>query len=801
MLIHYLKTILRQLFRHKLFSFITITGLAIGIGCTILIGLFINDEFSFDRFHTNSDRIYRLTQEFNAPGEQTHVPYAGPAIGPALVQEFSGIEQVTQLGITAPVMLGFNESFVVPQGSETYYATDNFFDVFSFPLLSGNPQAALSDPYSIVITKSLAERLIGETNPVGEFLYFNVHGQERQALKITGILEKVPSNSHLQFEALVSFSTLEEINQSNPGWNEQFMSTYLLLRDDQDAATIESGLHDFLVKHEGATKASTRSFFLQTLHDIHLRSAHLDSDRAIRGDLQLVLLLLGIALGIILMASINFMNLATARSVDRAREIGVRKSFGAQRKQLIKQFLSESVLFAFTALIISLFLVEMALPAYNSFVGKELHINYLQTGFLFIGFTVLIGLMSGIYPALFLSLFKPIHVLKGRLGTGTRSHSLRKVLVVSQFSIAILLFISTGIVFQQINYIQNKDLGFERDRVLYTVIPSNTPGGNELFKQELLQHSNISSVGRAVVRPLYSVKSDFPNTPTYAELNGEMIQPETTLRWLEVGYGFLEAFEMELLAGRAFSEDRPTDATEAFILNETAIQEIGWDSPDEAIGKAFQYDGQQGTIIGVLKDFNFESLHSDILPFVVRYNKFSPMVFVKVAPENIPSTVAYIQQTWEKHSTSKEAFNYQFMDEIYTQYYTPEKNLQTILFAFALLAILITCLGVFGLTLFSVEQRKKEIGIRKVLGASSKSVVALLSREMLLLFLVANSIAWPLAYYGMNTWLENFAYSISTGITSFLFGGLLVGFITFMILSYQSLKAAHTNPIDTLRHS
>lgn len=801
MLVHYLKTVLRQLFRHKFFSFITITGLAIGIACSVLISLYVYDEYSFDRFHTNANHIYRLTQEFNAPGEQFHVPYAGPLTGPALASEFPGIEQVTQLGITAPVMLGFNETYVVPEGSETYYATPNIFDFFTFPLLSGNPATALSDPYSIVITESLAKRLLGDTDPVGEFLYFNVHGQERQALQITGVLEKIPSNSHLRFEALVSFSTLEEINRNNPGWNDQFVSTYLLLRDGQQASSIENELHDFMVKHEGSTKASTRSLFLQALTDIHLQSNHLNSDRAIRGDLQLVLLLLGIAVGIIFMAGINFVNLTTARSVDRDREIGVRKSFGAQRKQLMKQFLSESVVFAFLALFIGLFLVEMMLPAFNSFVGKALYISYAEVWYLFIGFAVFTGLLSGIYPALFLSLFQPIHVLKGKSGAGANNSGLRKVLVVFQFSIAILLFISTGIVFQQLNYIQEKDLGFKKDRVLYTVIPSGAPEGNELFKQELLQHSNISSVGRAVVRPLYSVASDFPNTPTLAEINGEMVQTETALRWLEVGYGFLETFEMQLLAGRAFSEDRATDATEAFILNETAIQEIGWPSPPEAIGKSFEYDDQKGTIIGVLKDFNFESLHSSILPFVVRYNRFSPMVFIKIGPDNIQNTVTYVQQIWEKHSTSKEPFNYQFMDEIYSQYYTSEKNLQTILFAFALMAVFITCLGVLGLTVFTVEQKKKEIGIRKVLGASSKNVVGLISREMLLLFAIANVVAWPLAYYGMNTWLLNFAYRVTPGIFPFMLSAFLVGFITFLILGTQSLKAAQANPVDTLRHS
>lgn len=801
MLGHYFKTIIRQLSARKFFSTITISGLAVGIACTILIALFIVDEFSYDNFHADADRIFRLTQEFNAPGEQAHVPYVGPGFGSAIKKELSGIEKVVQMGITAPVMLGFNETFVVPEGSETYYANPEILDVFSFSLKKGDPQTALDNPYSIVVTEELAKKLMGNAEPMGQFLYFAVHGGERQALQITGILDNIPSNSHLQFPALVSFSTLEDINKNNSGWSEQFVTTYIKLNDNSDTAQIENHLNGLLVKQIGETKAATRSVFLQPLLDIHLNSKHLSSDRAITGDLQLVLLLLGIALGIILMACINFMNLATAQAVGRAREIGVRKSFGAERSQLIKQFLGESTFFTAIALLIGMVLVEFALPYYNEFVGKSLYLSYQDTWPFLIGFALILGILSGVYPALFLSLFRPINVLKGNTATGSKSHGLRKALVVTQFSIAILLFISAGIVYQQLGYIQSKDLGFEKEQVLYTVIPSGGPEGNVLFKQELLQHSNIHSVGRAVVRPLYNVQSDFPSSPTFAEVNGKMIQPETALRWLEVGYGFLETFELQLLAGRSFSEDRPTDATEAFILNETAIKDIGWKTPQEAIGKAFQYDNQTGTIIGVLKDFNFESLHSNILPFVIRYNRFSPMVFVKVGPGDTQNTVTYIQNTWEKYSTSKEPFNYQFMDDIYKQYYTPEKNLQSLLTIFALLAIFITCLGVLGLTVFTVQQRKKEIGIRKVLGASSQNVVGLISKEMLFLFIISNVFAWPLAYYGMRNWLENFAYQAELGILTFLLGALLVGLITFATMSYQSIKAAQANPIDTIRHS
>ena len=801
MLTHYLKATIRHLLRHKLYAAITITGLALGIACSMLIALYVYDAFRFDRFHTHAERIYRLTQEQTSPDEQAHLPYVGPAVAPALLNEVPGIEQTVQLGITAPVMLGYNETYIVPAGTETYYATPSIFEVFSFPLIAGNAATALSDPYTIVLSESLARRLFADTDPLGQLLYFNVHGQQRQALQVTGLLEEVPSTSHLQFEALVSFATLETINRDNPAWETQWVSTYLLLKEDQAALHLERQLHDFMVSHAGATQAATRILRLQPLLDIHLYGEDLDADRAQRGDRQLVLLLLAIAVGILLMASINFMNLTTARSADRAREIGVRKSFGAARQQLMFQFLGESVLLAGIALVMGLVLVELTLPAYNTFTGKGLRIDYETVWYGLLGFAVVVGIISGAYPALFLSVFQPIDVLKGQLRVGPRSSGLRKILVVIQFSIATLLLIATGVVYQQLHYIQEKELGFEKEHVLYTVIPSGRPGGNDLFKQELLQHPKIRYVGRAVVRPLYEMKSAVPPTPTLAEVDGEMIRPAFPLRRLEVGYDFLEAFEIRLLAGRSFSEDRPTDATEAFILNETAVRALGWSSPQEALGKTLHYDEQSGRIIGVLEDFHFESLHSTILPFVLRFNKYSPMVFIKIEPGEMAETIAYIEQTWQKHTTSKEPFHHQFMDEIYAHHYTPEKKLQTILTSFALLALFITCLGVLGLTAFTVEQRKKEIGIRKVLGASPARLVAMVSKEMLRLYVLSNLLAWPLAYFAMHHWLANFAYRADPGALSFVLGSLLVGVVTFATMGYQAFRAAQANPVEALQHA
>ena len=799
MLRHYLTTSIRHLCRHKTFSAINIAGLSIGIASAILLALYVFDEFSYDRFHENKDRIYRVTQKKIEPGQQVHVPYVNPATAGVLENEFSSIERAVQLGITAPVMLGYGEQFIVPHGTETYYASPDIFKAFTFLLTKGDPSIALAEPYSIVLTESLAYRFFGNADPMGQVLTFQVHGQERQGLKVTGILSGVSTNSHLSFECLVSFATLENINQDNPSWEEQEVVTYLLLKEATAAAQLEKQLIGFVKKQEGEEGAAKRSLHLQPIPDIHLHSSHLDSDRAVTGDWQLVILLLAVAIGIVGIASINFMNLTTARSTERMREIGVRKTLGAERRQLIYQFLGESVMITLVSLGVGLLLLEMALPMFNSFTGKELLIDYGKSWPLLLGFAGTLGLLSGAYPSFFLSVFRPVEVLKGRSINKSVGSSLRKALVIGQFAIALLLFIAAGVVWQQLQYIQEKDLGFQKEQVLYTVIPSNRASGNESFKQELLQHPNIHHVGRAVVRPLYDMNTNFPSTLTLAEVGKEMVKPAMALRKIEVGYDYVEAFDMRLLAGRSFSKDIGSDANEAFILNETAIRSIGWKEPADAVGQILHYDGREGKVIGVLEDYHFESLHSRILPFVMVYNKFSPMVFVNISPDNVAGSIAHIQQIWEKHSTSKEAFHYDFMDDLFAAHYTQESRLQTILFCFALLAVFITCLGVLGLTAFMVEQRKKEIGIRKVLGSSVGRLVGLLSRELLGLFLLANLIAWPLAYYFMTGWLLHFAYYEVLGISSFIGALGLVGVITFFTVGWLTVNAALGNPVEVLK--
>lgn len=800
MLVNYLKIAFRNLFRYKMISFINLAGLSIGIACGILLGLYVHFEYSFDRFHVNAKNIYRLTQERVSPGKQIHSPYVSPGFMHDLVEEFSTIEQMVQLGITAPVMLGNKNTYIVPAGTETYYANCKFFEVFTFPLLAGDPAFALAEPYSIVLSESLARRFFEDVDPVGKLLTFQVHGQEQQNLKITGIVEDVPDNSHLQFECLVSYATLKDINRNKQAWDTQFVTTYLMLLQDASAQQVENQLNDSMVRLSGDTQSETRKLHLQPLRDIHLYSSHLDSDRAIRENWQLVFLLCAIAVGIVLIACINYMNLSTARASDRAREIGVRKSFGARKIQLINQFLGESILLTIFATLLSLTLVELLLPAFNNFTGKTLSISYGKAWYVLLSFCIVVGLLSGSYPALNLSVFQPTQALKGKNNTGKQSQGFRKILVTTQFTVAILLFIATGIVYLQLHYIQDKDLGFQKTNILYTVIPSSAKNENDLFKFELLQNPHIAKVGRAVVRPLYNMSSYLPPKPTFAEVDDQMIRIDAGLRRMEVGYDFLEVFDMRLLAGRSFSRDFPTDATEAFILNEVAIRAVGWSGPEDALGKALHYDGRTGRIIGVLENFHFESLHSSILPFVLVYNIYSPMVFVKVLPGEMTAAIAHLKKTWEKYSTSKEPFHYQFMDTIYNQFYGPEAKLQTLLTYFAILAIIITCLGVLGLTSFMVEQRKKEIGVRKVLGATVAQISALLSKDFIMLVLVANVLAWPLAWYSMNRWLQNYAYRIDISWQIFAVAGSLALIIAVLIVITQAIRAALTNPIKVLKY-
>ncbi len=798
MLHHYFKSAFRHFLRNKRHAIINVSGLAIGIASTILISLYVMDEWSFDRFHENADRIFRLTLENEELSQQSHQPYVNLSTGQQIKETIAGVEDVVQLGITAPILLGFDGQYIVPEGSETYFSQKNFFDLFSFPFVAGDPSTALETPYSIIITKSLANKLFSEKDPMNQSLAFQVHGQERQELTVTGVLNDIPNNSHIQFECLVSFKTLEDINRNNPNWAEQTFSTYLLIKNQQQKEELENQINE-LEYAMASHKSQQSALHLQALNDIHLNSSHLEGDRAIKGDKQLVFILAMIALGILLIASFNFINLTTARSTDRMKEIGVRKSFGASRSILIKQFLGESMLICFIALITALLITETFLPFYNNFVGKNLLIAYGEVWPILIGFGLMLGLLSGGYPAIYLSKLKPVKIFKGQTIAGsTKSHS-RRLFVIAQFAIATTLILATTVVWKQMDFIRQKDLGFQKDQVIYTVIPSNRPTGNQQFKRELLEHTQILEVGRAVVRPLYDVNTNFPLSPTLAEVGGEMIQPNIALRKIEIGYDFIETFDMRLLAGRTFDENIASDASQAFIINETALKAIGYQSANQALNRPIKYDGKEGTIIGILEDFHFEGMHQEIMPFVMVYNRFSPMVFIKIKPTQQAATIAHLQKTWEKHSTSKEAFNYNFMDEFYENQYEAENKLGMVLSAFGVLAIFLTFLGMLGLTTFSIEKRRKELGIRKVLGASVNSLIRLLSKETLVLLFIGNLIAWPLAWNFMNRWLQNFAYHSSLGVQHFFLVFLIIALITLSIVVYITSRAASRNPMEALQ--
>ena len=799
---NYFKTALRNFTRQTGYTLISVFGLAIGIASSLLIVLYVLDAFSFDQFHAQGDRIYRLLHTKTEQGEQATFPSASPLAASEMEAEFPAIEEAVRMGFTAPVRLGYEGQNIVPEGSETWFATPNILSVFSFPSIAGDLDKSLAEPYSIVLTEALAKRLFGEVDPLGKVLEFHVYGRDEKPLQVTGLLKDVPANSHLQFECLVSFATLEAINpqqfQKDLTWDLQNTFAYLLLKEERAIEELQAQFPSFLERHTGTDFAADSEFELQSLADIHLHSAHIEGDRAKRGDWQLLMVLIAVAMGILLVAIINYVNLATARSAKRAQEIGVRKTLGADRQQLVIQFLIESTVLALVALGAGLVMMEMALPHFTAFTDKSIFLDYSGTWYLLLAFGLALGLLAGLYPAFYLSVFRPVDVLKGNTLLGS-SGRLRKGLVVVQFTVACLLFIATGAVWEQMEFIQQKDLGLEKEQVLQTVIPSNRSSGNEAFQQELLQHPNILHTGRATVRPLYDMQAETPSTPVLVEKEDELVQPSIALRKMEIGYGFPETFGMELLAGRTFTPTISSDASEAFLLNETAIQNIGWKNQEDALGKTLVYEGRKGNVIGVVKDFHFESLHSTILPFVMVFNKYSPMVFIKIKPDDTPNTLAYIEKTWEKHATTPDPFHYTFMSDYYENTYSQEQQLQTILCLFALLGIFIACLGVLGLTAFTVEQRLKEIGVRKILGASATSIVQLLSADFLKLILPAFALSVVLAWHFIKQWLMNFAYHIELSGWVFIGAGALVIMAVVGTVALQSLKAALGNPVESLR--
>jgi putative ABC transport system permease protein len=807
MIKNYLRSAIRNVKRHPFISFINIFGLTVGLTCCLLILAYIVNERSYDKFNKNANDIYRVTRIFySGPNvESLHLSSIAPPFGPLLQSAFPDIKKMTRVlpnGVTP-----FRYKDKLFNENNAFLADENFFDFFSLPVLKGDRHKGLSEPYTVMMTEAIAKKYFGDSDPMNKTVLLDNNKHE---FRVTGIFSPFPANSHMHPEILMSFNTLkdpaiygEKQLQTNFGNNSFY--TYLLFPKNYYIERVKAQLPDFLdkyvhlsgmpgnIKTHQATKLT-----LQKLTDIHLHS-HLDDEVEENGDIKRVYIFSAIALFILLIACINYMNLSTARSALRAKEIGIRKVVGAERKEIISQFLSESVLITWVAMILAMILTSLLLPLINKLSGQDLSVNSLlhwQILLPVLALPFIIGLISGIYPAIFMSSFIPVKVLKGVLKVGSGNISFRKVLVVLQFSISIILIVATTVVYQQLQYIQNKDLGFSKDHVLTMQYTRLLNTQYDAFKAEVLKNGAVKELGRSSRIPSGRLLDD----QDAKVLEGGSMQPiKVDLKFITADYGFIPTYGMQMAAGRNFSKAVSTD-TNNYIINEAAVRMLGWKTPQNALDKDLAYGGIKGKVIGVVKDFHFESLHQAIIPllFQLPSQGYYGRLSIKISGRNVQSAINTIQSTWQRY-LPETPFDFTFLDTKFEQLYRSEQQQGNLFTIFSFIAIFIACLGLFGLSAFTITQRVKEIGVRKVLGASVPQIVIELSKDFLKLVLIATIIAFPIAWYSMSKWLHDFAFRINISWWIFVIAGVLALLIAFATISFQSIKAALANPVKSLR--
>jgi putative ABC transport system permease protein len=810
MLKNYLKIAFRNLAKYKFISFINLFGLTIGLTCCLLILTYILHETSYDRYNSKADRIYRVTRSFNNKEgiESLHLSSVAPPFGPLLVNDFKDIQQMTRLlpGDNQPIR--YEEKIFTEK--EIFYADNNLFSVFDVTLSEGDRHNALTDPYSVVMTRQVARKYFGDQDPINKVIRLN----NQFNFKVTGIFDPLPSNSHFHPQIMLSFNTLKDTaiyGERNlaTNWGNNSFFTYFLLPENYPVRNMEAQFPAFLDRHMPANKknptlkpSNFTRLYLQRLTDIHLRS-HLDDEMEENGDISRVYIFGAIALFILLIACINYMNLSTARSTLRAKEIGIRKVSGAQRKELIFQFLSESILISYLAILLAAAIAWVSIHWLHNVTGLDLSITSLLTGKVLLPLLLtpaVVGILSGIYPAVFMSSFQPVIVLKGLFKAGGSTVSFRKVLVVTQFAISIILIISTAIVFQQLHYMQNTSLGFDKEHIVTLAYNNGLDNTYESFRTALLEDPQVLQATRSSRIPSGRLLDESGASTE----SGDSLRPVTAdIKYLGVDHDFLKTYNIPMAAGRDFARDYGTDSAN-FLLNEAATRALGIKTPQEMVGKNFSYGMTKGKVIGIMRDFNFESMHQSIVPLIMvmgsnsqgsnSYNNVS----IKIAGGNIAASMAHLEKTWKRYLPVV-PFEYAFLDERFQQLYQSEQRQGTLFTAFSGIAIFIACLGLFGLSAFTITQRIKEIGVRKVLGASTGSIVQLLSLDFLKLVAIAALIAFPVAWYVMHNWLRDFAYRVSIQWWIFLVAGVLAAAVALVTISFQAIRAALANPVKSLR--
>jgi putative ABC transport system permease protein len=806
---NYLKIAFRNMARHKTFFIINILGLAVGMACTVLILMWVLDELSYDSFHKNGDNIYRINNELKLGSTESDMPLSPDMMGPCLKQDFPQIKEFTRI-------YSFDQIKLIKRGSAfikevgVYYADSTFFKVFSFPAIAGNLETALNEPNSIVITESTAKKYFGSSDALGKII--TMDDNKNAAYKVTAVIMDIPQNSHFTFNFLLPMCNL---NYRWGNYSSSNFFTYLQLKDGIDYISFEKNLQQYIVKYlwpfiQKITDIKSMSDFERAGNRIKytlipMKKIHLYSNRqnelGVNGNIQYVYILAIIALFILLIASINFMNLTTARSANRAREVGIRKVLGTERKNLIVQFLTESVLLAYLAIIAAIGFVYLFLPLFNSISGKKMLFTVFMSPvglMLIIALPFIVGIIAGIYPALFLSRFKPVIVLKGRLLSGKNGGSLRGALVVFQFAASIVLIIATLIINRQLDYVQNKYLGYNKDQVLIINDTYALKENVDAFKNEMLQ---IPGVQQATLTGFLPIPSARSNTTYFKDAAFDSKGTFNMQRW-QIDYDYIKFMGMQIIAGRNFSREFGTD-TSAVIINEEAAKQLGYNNPIGENIYTLSISNLQNRvsykIIGVVKNFHYESLKQQIGPLCFLLGKNKGACSFRVDAANITGILKKAEDIW-KGLAPDMPFNYRFMDESFTKQYNAERNIGMTALASSVFAVLVACLGLLGLSIFMAQQKTKEIGIRKTLGASIPVILFLFSKEFLKWLVIANIIAWPVAYYFMNKWLQNFAYRTELSLWIFVSSGGIALVIALTTLSIQAIKAAIANPIKALRY-
>jgi len=805
MLKNYIKIALRNMKRQKGYSFINISGLAIGMACCILILLYVTDELSYDKFHKNRDRIYRINAISSIGATSRQYATVPPALAPGLADSIPEIEASTRL-MEIPSLRGrYNDNSI--EIADCFFVDPAFFNIFTYEFVEGVPESVFENPDSIVITEETADQIFGDESPMGETIDL---GNSR-LVQIKGVIKNVPKNSHIQFNALLPLSFIRDRDGRPADFSDAAYFcewyAYLLLREGAHAGDVERKVRETAEEKWGdlyREKGTTRQYPLQKIEDLHLKSK-CEYEPGNPGDINTVYLFSAIALFVLFIACFNFINLSTAKSANRAREVGMRKVMGSQKSQIVRQFLSESIVMSIFGLLISIVLVQLALPSFNRLAGKEFDSGHLLSSTVLLGLLGIIivtGIIAGSFPAFIMSAFNPIIVLKGKLSSASKNITLRKVLVVFQFSISIFMIIGILVIIRQLDYIKNRNLGFDKEQMV--VIPffgnrqnEEGAGRHEALKNKILQNSSIVSASFSIDVPGGDMGYDafLPEGKTNDE----------TLRAMRywVDHNFINTYGMEIVKGRNFSESFATDAGQALIINEKAAASLGWG--EDVLGKRLvnvSRDNRPGIIVGVVKDFHSASMKMEISPVVIALDpRFFGFISVRIRPDSVSETLSFLESSLREIYPDREFdYSYYFIDDDFRNKYPEEEKIREIYIAFGFLAIFVACLGLFGLASYSVEQRTKEIGIRKVLGASGREIVLLLSKEFSKWVFAANIIAWPLAYYIMDRWLENFAYRISVRWDVFILSGLITAVIALFTVSFHSIKAANSNPANALKY-